>query len=102
MEEESGEFRTSLHGSKFQLISFSCPACHRIFKTNAALVSHCESASVKCQINQSHNFNGIIQDISGGVIEASGHHFDGTVKYEAGQIMDIQRTLPPSEIKVRW
>ncbi|KAK2753155.1 hypothetical protein FQN54_007981 [Arachnomyces sp. PD_36] len=78
-----------------------CPACQKIFKTIAAVVAHCESATVKCRINQSSNFDSIIQDISGGVVEASGHHIDGTVRYAAGQIMDIAR-VPAGQRKTKW
>lgn len=61
-----------------------------MFKSTAALIAHCESPSTRCTINSSDAFGQIIDEISGGIIQANGYLPDGTVKYEAGQL-----ELPP-------
>ncbi|GFF83711.1 hypothetical protein IFM61606_07236 [Aspergillus udagawae] len=63
-----------------------CPGCHRIFKTTAALVAHCESSTKRCHINANSWFSQIIDEVSAGVIQAAGYMPDGTVKYEAGKL----------------
>ncbi|EAW14507.1 putative C2H2 finger domain protein [Aspergillus clavatus NRRL 1] len=63
-----------------------CPGCQKFFKTTAALVAHCESASTRCYINDNHQFGQIIDEMTGGLIQAAGYNPDGTVKYEAGKL----------------
>ncbi|EFR04786.1 hypothetical protein MGYG_07793 [Nannizzia gypsea CBS 118893] len=60
-----------------------CPVCLRMFKSSAALVAHCESATKRCRINQTRNFGQVIDEISGGIIGAAGRNDDGTVRFEA-------------------
>ncbi|PWY90299.1 hypothetical protein BO94DRAFT_623106 [Aspergillus sclerotioniger CBS 115572] len=65
--------------------SVQCPGCLRIFKTAAALVAHCESASTHCSVNTGLRFSQIIKDVSGGLVKAVGLR-DGTVEYAAGDL----------------
>ncbi|KAN0081760.1 hypothetical protein V8E54_003058 [Elaphomyces granulatus] len=65
----------------------TCPGCSRIFKTTAALVAHCESASTRCRVSDGENYAQIIDEISGGFVQSVGYHDDGTMKYEAGNIV---------------
>ena len=67
-----------------------CPGCSRIFKTTAALVAHCESASTRCRVSDGENYAQILDEISGGFVQSVGYHDDGTMKYEAGK-MDFDR-----------
>ncbi|EGD97554.1 hypothetical protein TESG_04961 [Trichophyton tonsurans CBS 112818] len=60
-----------------------CPVCLRMFKSSAALVAHCESATKRCKISQTRNFGQVIDEISGGIIGAAGRNDDGTVRFEA-------------------
>ncbi|EEQ31038.1 putative protein S-acyltransferase [Microsporum canis] len=60
-----------------------CPVCLRMFKSSAALVAHCESATKRCKISQTKNFGQVIDEISGGIIGAAGRNEDGTVRFEA-------------------
>lgn len=64
----------------------SCPSCFKKFKTTAALVQHCESASVRCQIRNSENYNERLDLMTGGLIEVKGIHPDGSIKYEASDV----------------
>lgn len=69
-----------------RLLLYRCPGCLRIFKSAAALVSHCESPSVRCDIKAKDIFGQFIDELSGGVIQATGYNEDGTIKYEAGKL----------------
>ncbi|KAK2864975.1 hypothetical protein FQN49_004039 [Arthroderma sp. PD_2] len=60
-----------------------CPVCLRMFRSSAALVAHCESATKRCKISQTRNFGQVIDEISGGVIGTAGRNDDGTVRFEA-------------------
>jgi hypothetical protein len=62
-----------------------CPSCLRIFKSHTALISHCENATQRCKINRSANFRQIIDQISGGLLEAEGRFADGTVRFMAAE-----------------
>ncbi|PWY88917.1 hypothetical protein BO70DRAFT_359231 [Aspergillus heteromorphus CBS 117.55] len=68
-----------------------CPGCLRMFKSTAALVAHCESGTIRCNLNDGPKFGDIIDEVSGGFVKAVGLHTDGTVKYEAGKI-DVNRS----------
>ncbi|WEW61220.1 C2H2-type zinc-finger-containing protein [Emydomyces testavorans] len=76
-----------------------CPVCLRPFKSTAALVAHVESATSRCTIGLSNNLGKIIDDISAGVIETSGCHEDGTVKYLAAPKQEIK---PEDLKKIAW
>ncbi|KAH8429479.1 putative C2H2 finger domain protein [Aspergillus melleus] len=84
-----------------------CPRCRRRFKTTAALIAHCESASTRCDINDGEKYGQVIDELTGGVIQAVGTLTDGTVKYEAGKL-DIPKThtvgtnLRPNPRTVKW
>jgi hypothetical protein len=45
------------------------------------LVAHVESAALRCRIANKDDFGQIIDDITGGVVEAAGYYEDGSVKY---------------------
>lgn len=87
--------------------SFRCPRCRRRFKTTAALIAHCESASTRCDINDGEKYGQVIDELTGGVIQAVGTLTDGTVKYEAGKL-DIPKTNTvgtsprPNPHTVKW
>lgn len=59
----------------------TCPSCLRHFNTTAALISHCESPSLKCKIRKSANYNQVMRELTGGMIGTEGHLVDGSVKY---------------------
>ncbi|RAL04810.1 putative C2H2 finger domain protein [Aspergillus ibericus CBS 121593] len=71
--------------------SLQCPGCLRIFKTAAALVAHCESASTHCSVNTGLRFSQIINDVSGGLVKAVGLR-DGAVEYATGDLDLTKRT----------
>ncbi|KAL4939943.1 hypothetical protein BDV06DRAFT_28260 [Aspergillus oleicola] len=70
-----------------------CPGCLKIFKSTAALIAHCESATTKCNINEGRLYAQIIDEISGGMVQTSGENEDGTIRYVAGQV-DLRRKVP--------
>jgi len=41
---------------------------------------------VRCDINQNDSYGEVIDELSGGMIQAIGYNEDGTVKYEAGKV----------------
>ncbi|OJJ37583.1 hypothetical protein ASPWEDRAFT_67784 [Aspergillus wentii DTO 134E9] len=84
--------------------NMQCPACLRIFKSTAALIAHCESASVRCSINDGYRYGQIIDELSGGVIQASGYNNDGTVKYEAGKLALPNNTMIGTDLQAvkKW
>lgn len=57
----------------------------------AGLIAHCETSSVRCKINEGSRYAQIIDELTGGLIQATGYNEDSTVKYEAGEL-DLQRT----------
>lgn len=65
-----------------------CPSCLKRFKTTAAWVSHTESASKKCDIRNSADFNMVMREITGGVLGTYGYMEDGTVNFVAPKIQD--------------
>ncbi|PYH98470.1 hypothetical protein BO71DRAFT_316172 [Aspergillus ellipticus CBS 707.79] len=66
--------------------TMQCPGCLRVFKSTAALVAHCESGTLRCSVNDGPRFGEVIDELSGGFVNAVGLHEDGTVKYEAGKM----------------
>jgi hypothetical protein len=40
-----------------------------------------ESASLRCRVRERDDFGQIVDDITGGVVEAVGYYADGSVKY---------------------
>ncbi|KAK2785194.1 hypothetical protein FQN51_003937 [Onygenales sp. PD_10] len=73
---------------------FRCPGCLRLFKTNTALIAHCESASVRCKVSLNPRYAEIMDEISGGLLETSGVCEDGSIKYRAAPKVDLN--------KVKW
>ncbi|GFN12674.1 putative C2H2 finger domain protein [Aspergillus tubingensis] len=69
-----------------------CPGCLRIFRTAAALVAHCESASTRCKVNRGLQFSQVINDISGGLVRSVGLFADGSVEYGPGTMGPKQVT----------
>ncbi|KAL2002283.1 hypothetical protein VTN02DRAFT_261 [Thermoascus thermophilus] len=76
---------------------FRCPACHRVFKTGAALVAHCESATTRCAISESDDYARIIDELTGGVVQYAGYNRDGTARYEAGRIIALPEKTTTTE-----
>ncbi|KAK5210751.1 hypothetical protein LTR47_001471 [Exophiala xenobiotica] len=68
--------------------SVTCPSCLKKFATTTAWVAHCESASKKCDIRNSADFNNVMREVTGGVLGTSGFLDDGTVKYVAPEIQE--------------
>lgn len=80
-----------------------CPGCLRTFKSTAALIAHCESATVRCNINQGNAFAQIMDEVSGGMIQMAGYNEDGTLKYEAADIDVLKKTTIGVDLdKVGW
>ena len=63
----------------------TCPSCLNRFRTNAALISHMESAGKGCNVRNSINYNQVLREVSAGLLGTSGHMEDGTVKYVAAR-----------------
>ncbi|KIW60664.1 hypothetical protein PV05_00865 [Exophiala xenobiotica] len=87
-------FKTQLDFQKHLLSSahvggqVTCPSCLKKFATTTAWVAHCESASKKCDIRNSADFNNVMREVTGGVLGTSGFLDDGTVKYVAPEIQE--------------
>ncbi|KAK2808018.1 hypothetical protein FQN50_005100 [Emmonsiellopsis sp. PD_5] len=80
---------------------FRCPGCLRLFKTNTALIAHCESASVRCKVSLNPRYAEIMDEISGGLLETSGVCEDGSIRYRASKKTDV--TTPKIDLnKVKW
>lgn len=79
-----------------------CPGCFRSFKSTSALIAHCESATTRCQISGGHKYAQIIDELTGGVIQAR-YNDDNTVRYEAGSL-DVPKTttVGPRVRKTIW
>ena len=59
-----------------------CPTCLRKFPTTWALISHCESASRKCKISKTANYNQILRELTSGLLGTEGHT-ESDVRYVA-------------------
>ncbi|KAI4217857.1 MAG: hypothetical protein LQ349_008984 [Xanthoria aureola] len=55
-----------------------CPSCLKRFKTASAMVAHFESPTVRCNIRDSKEYSEILYFVSGGHLDVSGRHSDGT------------------------
>ncbi|KAJ9639164.1 hypothetical protein H2204_004073 [Knufia peltigerae] len=64
----------------------TCPSCLKKFATTTAWVAHCESASKRCDIRKSADFNNVMREITGGILGTSGFLGDGSVRYVAPRI----------------
>ncbi|KAL3478690.1 hypothetical protein BJX99DRAFT_256340 [Aspergillus californicus] len=84
-------------------LRLQCPGCLRIFKSTAAMIAHCESATTRCNVHEGNSFAQIMDEISGGMIQMAGYNEDGTMKYEAANI-DVQKktTIGVDLDKVGW
>jgi hypothetical protein len=80
------DFQESRLQTLTAVCSNRCPGCLRIFKTTSALIAHFEAPSARCDINDSQRYGQILDELTGGIIQASGFNEDGTVKYEAGKL----------------
>ena len=65
-----------------------CPACLKKFNSTAALVSHCEQGSRKCQIRKSPNYDEVLRELTSGLLTTSGYLEDGSVQYKAVEVDD--------------
>ncbi|KAL8768778.1 MAG: hypothetical protein Q9209_005066 [Squamulea sp. 1 TL-2023] len=57
---------------------YQCPSCLKRFKTASAMMAHLESPTVRCTIRESKGFGNILHLVSGGHLNISGRHNDGT------------------------
>ncbi|KAL9032631.1 MAG: hypothetical protein Q9180_006391 [Flavoplaca navasiana] len=57
-----------------------CPSCLKRFKTASAIIAHLESPTVRCTIRNSRGYNNILHLVSGGHLNVSGRHNDGTYR----------------------
>ncbi|KAL8647740.1 MAG: hypothetical protein Q9226_006309 [Calogaya cf. arnoldii] len=55
-----------------------CPSCLKRFKTASAIMGHLESPTVRCSIRNSKGYGNILHLVSGGHLNVSGRHNDGT------------------------
>ncbi|KAK3697855.1 hypothetical protein LTR37_017246 [Vermiconidia calcicola] len=49
---------------------FRCPQCLKIFKKGSALIAHAESAGGKCKVKDTTKFHDLLDEVSGGFLEA--------------------------------
>ncbi|MCJ1281598.1 hypothetical protein MMC26_000918 [Xylographa opegraphella] len=66
-------------------VDHRCPDCLRIYRNATALTQHMESATSRCRIKLSKDYDRVLGMVSGGIIRVDGQHVDGTVRYEAGE-----------------
>ncbi|KEF52900.1 uncharacterized protein A1O9_10806 [Exophiala aquamarina CBS 119918] len=85
---DAQQFRDHLLSSSHVGGVVVCPSCLKRFRTTAAWVSHTESASKKCDIRNSADFNMVMREITGGVLGTYGYMEDGTVNFVAPKIQD--------------
>ncbi|KAL9105294.1 MAG: hypothetical protein Q9227_009509 [Pyrenula ochraceoflavens] len=86
------EFEEHLLSASHTGGSARCPSCLKLFQTNAALVAHCESASTRCKINKSVNYNAIMKEITGNLIGTVGLNQHGRPAYtevEIGGVLGV-------------
>lgn len=58
---------------------------------------------MRCDINQNDSYKQVIDELSGGVVQAVGYNEDGTIKYEAGKLDVPQNTTIGVDLgKVDW
>ncbi|PGG96087.1 hypothetical protein AJ80_09875 [Polytolypa hystricis UAMH7299] len=62
-----------------------CPSCNRPFRSYAAVVAHCETATARCKVSESYDYARVMDEVSAGIIDAVGYHADGTVRYQASK-----------------
>jgi hypothetical protein len=65
-----------------------CPLCLKKFDSTYAWVAHTESASKKCSIRNSVNFNQVMREVTGGLMGTEGFTNDGAVKFVTPKIED--------------
>ncbi|CBF78605.1 hypothetical protein AN7330.2 [Aspergillus nidulans FGSC A4] len=56
-----------------------CPNCLKIFKSTAAIITHWESPSLKCDQSEADMYAQIVDEVSGGLIHIAGYNEDGTI-----------------------
>jgi hypothetical protein len=84
------DFRTHLITSAHVGGQVTCPKCLKKFTTAAAWVAHSESASKKCDIRNSYNYNQVMREITGGVLGTAGFEENGGIKFVAPKIEEWQ------------
>ena len=72
----------------------TCPSCLKRFPTTYAWVAHSESASKKCDIRNSANYNQVMREITGGVLGTQGFNDNGSVRFVAPMIEDWSSEVP--------
>lgn len=98
------DFQAHLIGPAHTGGSARCPMCFRIFRSTHALVSHCESSTVRCKINMSANYNQILREITGDLIGTKGHREDGSAWYVADEDVLPKRGERPAGMDrgIKW
>ncbi|OAL40342.1 hypothetical protein AYO20_00078 [Fonsecaea nubica] len=66
----------------------TCPSCLKRFTTTAGWVAHTSSASKRCDIRNSANFNQVMRELTGGLLGTQGYNDNGSVKFVAPKIED--------------
>ncbi|KAL4883389.1 hypothetical protein BJY04DRAFT_184549 [Aspergillus karnatakaensis] len=73
--------------SKSQGRRMQCPGCFKTFKSTAALLAHCEAPTIRCDVDVSNLYAQIVDELTGGFVHITGYNEDGTLKYEAGEVV---------------
>ncbi|KIY01656.1 uncharacterized protein Z520_01792 [Fonsecaea multimorphosa CBS 102226] len=82
------EFQQHLLSSAHIGGQVTCPSCLKRFATTAAWVAHTASASKRCDIRNSANFNQVMRELTGGLLGTQGYNDNGSVKFVAPKIED--------------
>ncbi|KIW34231.1 uncharacterized protein PV07_01024 [Cladophialophora immunda] len=82
------DFRAHLLSSAHIGGQVTCPSCLKRFATTAAWVAHTASASKRCDIRNSANFNQVMREVTGGLLGTQGYNDNGSVKFVAPRIED--------------
>jgi hypothetical protein len=54
-------------------------------------------------VSDGENYAQVIDEISGGIVQAAGYHEDGTMKYEAGKInLEEKTVVGPNLESMKW
>ena len=62
-------------------VEFTCNACLKVFKSATALTSHLESASNRCAVKQSVDYDSAVGMASGGLVSVTGFDRKGNVVF---------------------
>ncbi|OAP65758.1 hypothetical protein AYL99_01730 [Fonsecaea erecta] len=82
------DFKAHLLTSAHVGSQVTCPSCLKKFASTSAWVAHTSSASKRCDIRHSANFNQIMREFTGGLLGTQGYNDNGTVRFVAPKIED--------------